>query len=364
MTMTTTAAQDAHDALDAPAAAAAADSATRAPASASTAPPRVSVVVPTCRRPELLLRCLQALLAQDLPPEQFEIVVVDDARCDWTQTVMRALAAELPSPTLRYLRPAHGRGPATARNTGWRAAHGPVIAFTDDDTVPAPEWLSAGLAALDDDNGGPCAALAGRVVVPLPGRPPTDHERMTQGLEQCEFVTANAFVRRQALLQVQGFDERFTRAWREDSDLQFRLLDEVGPVGRCDRAVVLHPVRHEPWGVSLRQQKNAFFEALLYAKHPRRYRTQAGVPIPASYYAIVALTFGAAVLAMADIVGSAVVCALLALVGVVRFALRRLRGTSHEPAHVLEMFATAAVIPFLSVYWRLRGALHFRVWFY
>lgn len=350
MTMTTTAP---HGALDTPAAVA---DTTHAPASASTALPRISVVVPTYRRPELLLRCLQALLAQDLPPDDYEIVVVDDARCDWTQTVMRALAAELPAPTLR--------GPATARNTGWRAARGAVIAFTDDDTLPAPDWLSAGLAALDADDGGSCAAVAGRVVVPLPGRPPTDHERMTQGLEHCEFVTANAFVRRQALLQVQGFDERFTRAWREDSDLQFRLLDEVGPVGRCDRAVVTHPVRREPWGVSLRQQKNAFFEALLYAKHPRRYHTQAGVPIPASYYAIVALTLGAAVLAAADIMGSALVCALLALALVARFALKRLRGTSHEVDHVLEMFATAAVIPFLSVYWRLRGALHFRVWFF
>lgn len=333
-------------------------------ASASTATPRVSVVVPTCRRPELLLRCLQALLAQDLPAGDYEIIVVDDGRCDWTQTVMRALAAELPAPTLSYLRPPHGSGPATARNAGWRAARGPVIAFTDDDTVPAPGWLSAGLAALDDDDDGSCAAVAGRVVVPLSRKPPTDHERMTKGLERCEFVTANAFVRRQALLRVQGFDERFTRAWREDSDLQFRLIDEVGTVGRCDQAVVMHPVRPEPWGVSLRQQKNAFFEALLYAKHPRRYRTQAGVPIPASYYAIVALTLGATALAMADVMGSAIVCALLVLGLVARFALKRLRGTSHEPGHVLEMFVTAAVIPFLSVYWRLRGALHFRVWFY
>ncbi len=338
--------------------------ATAAPpqASAGGPTPRVSVVIPTCRRPELLLRCLQAVLAQDVPADDYEIIVVDDGRCDWTRTVMRALAAELPAPMLRYLRPQQGHGPAAARNAGWRAALGPVIAFTDDDTVPAPDWLSAGLAALDDD--GACAALAGRVVVPLAQWPPTDHERMTQGLERCAFVTANAFVRRQALLRVQGFDERFTRAWREDSDLQFRLLDEVGTVGRCDQAVVMHPVRPEPWGVSLRQQKNAFFEALLYAKHPRRYRTQAGVPIPASYYAIVALTLGAAAFAVADIMGSALVCALLALALVARFALQRLRGTSHEPGHVLEMFATAAVIPFLSVYWRLRGALHFRVWFY
>ena len=186
---------------------------------------------------------------------------------------------------------------------------------------------------------------------------------MTQSLERAEFVSANAFVRRQALQQVQGFDERFTRAWREDADLQFRLIDQAGPVGRCEEAVVLYPARRERWGVSLRQQKNAFFEALLYAKHPRRYVTQVGPPVPWDCYAVVVLALLAVGLGFVGIIGSAVVSALLALAGVARLARRRLRGTSRAPRHVLEMLATSALIPFLSVYWRLRGALHFRVWF-
>ena len=186
---------------------------------------------------------------------------------------------------------------------------------------------------------------------------------MTRGLEGTEFVTANAFVQRAALAQVEGFDERFTRAWREDSDLHFRLLDQAGPVGRCESAVVVHPVRPERWGVSLRQQKNAFFEALLYAKHPRRYRTGAGLATPWDYYAIVALALLAVGLYGADVIGSAVISAVFALALVLRFAARRLRHTSRSPQHVAEMLVSSAVIPFLSVYWRLRGAVHFRVWF-
>ena len=338
----------------------------------STAPPAVpelSVVVPTCGRPALLVRCLDALRAQTYAAQAFEIVVVDDGRCDATRTLVQTLAAEARAPTVRYLRPAEGRkGPAQARNLGWMSASGDVIAFTDDDTIAAPDWLERGAAALNrtrDAAGPPWAALAGRVVVPAPpeGALPTDHERMTQGLEGTEFVTANAFVQRAALLEIGGFDERFTRAWREDSDLQFRLQAEIGPVGRCEEAVVVHPARRERWGVSLRQQKNAFFEALLYAKHPERYRQQLGLPVPWDYYAIVLLVVAALTLAWAGIGGSAVVSAGLALALVLRFALRRLRGASKEPGHVVEMLATSAVIPFLSVFWRLRGALHFRTWF-
>lgn len=320
---------------------------------------RLSVVVPTCGRPELLMRALQALVAQTLPREAYEIVVVDDGRCDWTRTLVQTLAQQQPATHLRYLRPPRARGgPAAARNLGWRAARGEIVAFTDDDTVPMSDWLARGDAAMAAAP--QAAALAGRVVVPLGPGAPTDHERMTQGLERTRFVTANAFVRRPALQKVQGFDERFTRPWREDSDLQYRLEAEAGHVGRCEDAVVVHPVRPERWGLSLRQQRHAFFEALLYAKHPRRYAAEVGGP-PWHYYAIVALALGGLVLWGFDVVGSAVVCALLAGTLVLRFALQRLRGTSRAPRHVLEMLATSAVIPFLSVWWRLRGALHFRV---
>ena len=186
---------------------------------------------------------------------------------------------------------------------------------------------------------------------------------MTRGLESAEFVTANAFVRRSALLTVGGFDERFQRAWREDSDLQFRLMRDAGPVARSEAPVVLHPVRPERWGVCLRQQRNVFFDALLYKKHPQLYRERILRRPPWNYYGIVALTLAAPLLGVLDVPGSAAVSLLLALIGVGHLAVQRLRRTAHTPAHVLEMVLTSALIPFLSVYWRLRGAIHFRVFY-
>ena len=112
-----------------------------------------------------------------------------------------------------------------------------------------------------------------------------------------------------------------------------------------------------------RQQRNAYFDALLYKKHPKLYRERILRAPPWDYYAIVALTLAAPVLWAADVGGSAAVSGLLAAAGVLRLAVKRLRRTALTPEHIVEMVLTSAVIPFLSVYWRLRGALHFRVLF-
>jgi glycosyltransferase involved in cell wall biosynthesis len=330
---------------------------------AESALPRVSVVVPTYLRPALLQRCLRALLQQSIGPQAYEIIIVDDGQQDAVRALVREMEAQAGAPALRYLRP-HGRGPAGARNLGWRAARAPIIAFTDDDTIPHPDWLAHGEAALRARPD--WSALSGRVMVPLEGGPsqrPSDHERMTQGLQHAEFVTANAFVRRAALARVRGFDERFLRAWREDSDLQFRLMQQVGPVGRCDDARVLHPARRARWGVCLRQQRNTYFDALLYKKHPRLYRERIRRVPPWDYYVIVGATFAAVALALLGAPLAAMASAAIAFTLVLRLAWQRLRPTRHDAAHVLEMLATSALIPYLSVYWRTRGALHFKVLF-
>lgn len=326
----------------------------------------VSVVVPTYRRPQLLERCLQALGAQSLPPTAYEIVVVDDGCTEDTRACVTAFAERHLSHTVRYVRPAGDHGPAIARNVGWRCAKSALIAFTDDDTVPDSDWLAQGLAAfrLAWRRGERPAALSGRVRVPLSPaerRRPSDHQKMTLGLERAEFVTANAFVQRDALVRIDGFDERFRRAWREDSDLQFRLMQHVGPVLACPAAVVAHPVRPEPWGVSLRQQRNVYFDALLYKKHPKLYRERILPKPPWLYYVIVGSSLAAGGLALGGAGQAWVIAAGIACVGILRFAGQRLRDASMEPDHLLEMLATSALIPFLSIYWRLRGAWHFRV---
>jgi GT2 family glycosyltransferase len=281
----------------------------------------VSVVIPTCGRPDLLERCLAALRAQTLPAEAFEVIVSDDTRTR--------------------------HGPAAARNRGWRRASADIIAFTDDDTEPDARWLERGLAALRPG----IDVVTGRVVMPAP-RTPSDYERDATGLERAEFVTANCFVRKGALARIGGFDEAFRLPWREDSDLQFRLLEKGYRIARAEDAVVLHPIRPAPWGVSLRQQKKIMYDALLYKKHPRLYRERIRGEPRWDYYLIVGFL----------LLGLVAPVWLVAWAGLTaRFAMQRLRGTSKSPRHVAEMLLTSILIPPLAVFWRAVGALKFRV---
>jgi hypothetical protein len=82
---------------------------------------------------------------------------------------------------------------------------------------------------------------------------------------------------------------------------------------------------------------------------------------PWDYYAAVAAGLCALVNAIAGVWPLAIASFAVWLFAGVAFATRRLADTSHAPRHVLEMIVTSFVIPWLSVYWRTRGALRFRV---
>jgi hypothetical protein len=115
--------------------------------------------------------------------------------------------------------------------------------------------------------------------------------------------------------------------------------------------------------VSLKQQKKVMFDALLYKNHPRLYRERIRRLPRWDYYAIVALLLSCIGCLLAGkpqwaAIGFAGWAALSA-----RFCLQRLRGTSRAPGHIAEMVATSLAIPPLAVFWRLVGAVKFRVAF-
>ncbi len=322
---------------------------------------RASVVVPTFKRPDLLERCLAALVAQNFDPATYEIIIVDDANSQETRQQVECWSRQmhLHRYTICYV-PVTGisHGPSVARNLGWRAAAGEVIAFTDDDCVPDANWLNAGVAAFADN----IVGASGRILVPLTDMP-TDYEYNAAQLEQCEFATANCFYHRDALIMVGGFDERFTDPWREDSDLFFTFLERKFRCIAVSDAVVLHPVRPVRWGICLQQQRKSMFNALLYKKHPHLYRQKIQATPPWQYYGIV-------VVLLFVLIGSVKRVRPLVFGGVglwgcltARFCLQRLRYTSHTPRHVIEMLITSLAIPPLAIFWRLRGAIKFRVFF-
>ncbi|MEW6492593.1 MAG: glycosyltransferase [Cyanobacteriota bacterium] len=343
---------------------------------------RVSVVVPTFKRPELLSRCLAALSQQDFEPTAYEVIIVDDAASaetkqlveNWRPTQTRVKVAQVqggsvatesseqnafpPSPSFRYIPVTGTHGPAAARNVGWRAAYGEIIAFTDDDCIPDRNWLNAGVSAFEEG----VVGVWGRTIVPLPDRP-TDYELNAARLALGEFVTANCFYRRDAIASIGGFDERFTAPWREDSDLFFTLLKRGSQFVHAPDAIIVHPIRKAPWGVSLRQQSKSMFNALLYKKHPMLYRERLQPVTPWHYYWIVSAI---AVVLWGGLSGHpyfalAAIGVWIVLTG--HFCWQRLQQTSHTPEHIAEMIITSALIPPLSIFWRIFGAVKFRVFF-
>lgn len=324
-------------------------------AAAGTWRPLVSVVIPTWNRPDLLERCLHALRRQSLGRDDYEIIVCDDGPSAATRALVDSMAIVMGGrPRLHYVAVRDTQGPAGARNAGWRQARAPIIAFTDDDTLPEPGWLEGGLAAMASG----ADAAVGSIVMPLPSRP-TDLQVDAARLSQVEFATANCFVRRQALADIGGFDERYTAAWREDSDLHFNLLERGKSITLASDAVVVHPLRNMPFAAGISMQKKVMYDVLLYRKFPELYRERIRGSRPWFYMAVSAALFAgvAAWLAGKHSVADAALALWAALT--LYFLGRRLQNSAFSVRNTMELLITSMAIPPLSIFWRLVGALRF-----
>jgi glycosyltransferase involved in cell wall biosynthesis len=319
---------------------------------------QLSVVIPTYRRPELLVKCLDAVYMQRFGRDAFEIIVVSDGPDPLTAKAVTAFNKRKTFPVQYYALPAK-KGPAAARNYGWLLAKGELIVFTDDDCLPAKNWLRSYYGSFVVDNG---KVFTGKTIVPLSACP-TDYERNVAHLESADFITANCACSKRVLLATGGFDEQFTIAWREDSDMEFKLIKAGIEIKKVASAVVTHPVRPAKWGVSIKEQKKTMYNALLYKKWPELYRQKIQPKPPVYYYTTLGfflLMLAGWMLETSLIFGSG----LTGWLGLsLFFAFRRLKFTSREPGHLLEMAVTSLLIPFFSVYWQFYGAFKYRVLF-
>ena len=249
-----------------------------------------------------------------------------------------------------------GRGPAAARNVGIAVAEAPWTCFLDDDAVPSRNWR----ARLADDVGSLPTAVGGsqgRVRVPLPGdRSPTDWERNVRGLEDARWATADMAYRRDVLLEVGGFDERFPRAYREDADLALRVLAAGHELVR-GRRIVIHPVRPaDPW-VSLRMQAGNADDALMRVRHGPAWRRRAGVP-RGRFVAHLLVTASAAASLVAAVAGrrrAATVASLAWVGGTLELARARIAPGPRDGREVAAMIATSALLPPVAVAHRAAG---------
>lgn len=153
-----------------------------------------TVIIPARDAARTLPAALAALARQECDAN-FEVLVVDDASRDDTARV--AAASAIGARVLRGT----GAGPAAARNLGAAHARGAVLAFTDADCEPAPDWLRAGLEALDDAD-----LVQGQVLPPVAAviGPYDRYLQVTSdyGLHE----SANLLIRRDLFEQLGGFE--------------------------------------------------------------------------------------------------------------------------------------------------------------
>jgi glycosyltransferase involved in cell wall biosynthesis len=259
----------------------------------------ISIVVPTRDRPASLRRCLAALAGEGA--ENLDVVVVDDGSRD-RAAVEAAIAAALPE--ARLVRSA-GRGPATARNVGVRAAAGEVVCLTDDDCEPCPGWASL-LAAAALEGG----AAGGRTVAPggaaapiLASQAITSHLQLDSldANRRLRFApTCNMAVRRELLLRL-PFDTRYPEAAGEDRDWWARAID-AGVTGRYEaHAVVVHRQQLDLAAFLRQQYRYGRGAGRFRAGSPRRRR---GLARPGFYIGLLARGFALGPATGALIVGA------------------------------------------------------------
>ncbi|MFJ8817774.1 HAD-IIIA family hydrolase [Amycolatopsis thermoflava] len=312
-----------------------------------------TVVVPTTGRDSL--RALLSALGHGIGPGPAEVIVVDD----------RPEPGDLPLPDtklkVRVLR-SGGRGPAAARNVGWRAADTEWIAFLDDDVRTTADWpsrLVTDLESLAAD----VAASQGRIVVPGPtgGRRPTDLERDTAGLATAEWITADMAYRRAVLAAVGGFDERFPRAFREDADLALRVRQAGWRLEHGTRRT-LHPARHGGFFASVRAQRGNADNALMRRKFGPQWRElSAAGPGRLGRHALTTISGAAALAFAAARRNTPATFAGLAWLGLTaEFALRRILPGPKTADELAKMAVTSVLIPPVAVGHRLAGEVRVR----
>jgi GT2 family glycosyltransferase len=310
------------------------------------------IVVPTLGRPTL--HVLLPALARPGPRPGRILIVCD--RVDPASVRLDAVPPDVASRCIVLASPR--RGPAAARNAGWRAARAEWVVFLDDDVVPSPEWLTdlnADLLAAAPS----VAGSQGRIDVPVPSwRRPTDWERNIAGLAHARWATADMAYRRTVLEGLNGFDERFPRAYREDADFGLRVVRAGCDIVRGHRSVE-HPIRPAGRWISLRLQSGNADDVLMRARHGRGWHEAAGAPRGRRRRHF--MVSGAAVAAAGAMrVGRRRVAAAAAFAwaaGTAELAWARIAPGPRSVDEIITMSLTSALLPFAATWYWLVGVV-------
>lgn len=217
--------------------------------------PLISVIIPTYNRRRELPALIDALNRQSLPADRYEVIIVDDGSTDGSRDYLRRLGGHF-----RVLEQLHG-GASKARNLAACQAQGQILAFTDDDCSPEPDWLLVIGRRMEEQA---CRAA-------LLGHTYSEHQASTfvhSVFKDSEpVVTCNFAVSREAFERVGGFDEHFI-LYFEDEDLGLRLKKAGFAIVYEPAMRVLHPSRYQSFRRFLRLRSGLQYLSYMSQKHP------------------------------------------------------------------------------------------------
>jgi O-antigen biosynthesis protein len=229
--------------------------------------PSMSVVICAHNAAKTLDECLTHACALEYP--DLEVIVVNDGSTDETAQIAQR------HPRVRLVSIPHS-GLSMARNEGWQAARGALVAYLDSDAYPTPEWPY--FLALGFD--GTRVAGVGGPNVPPPGDPRGAHivarapggplQVMLSDTRAEHVPGCNMAFWRDMLRDVDGFDPVYTSAG-DDVDMCWKVLDREWEIGFHPAALVGHHARGDVRAYIRQQRGYGQAEALVEARHPHRF---------------------------------------------------------------------------------------------
>jgi glycosyltransferase involved in cell wall biosynthesis len=229
--------------------------------------PDLSVIIPTWNRASILALALRRLAEQDLSPDAYEVILIDDASDD--STPITAEAAQGWIRQFVYRRQSRKSSAGAARNVGIGLARAPLLVFLDDDALVDRDFLRTHREAHRTHGS---RIVTGPIIEITDPKQANARPRFGQGWHRNPFPTGNASVATQFVLQAGCFDERFTGYGWEDPELYMRLarldlgrhFETAAPIFHCKPMAVRQdfPARLR------REQQRGAMGAYFYAKHP------------------------------------------------------------------------------------------------
>ena len=199
--------------------------------------PRVTVIVPVRNAEGTIAKCISALLAQDYPKNCLQIIIADNGSTDRTQEIIRSF------PVNMVIEPSAGS--YNARNLALPRATGSIIAFTDSDCVPEPDWLSRLIPGFADLGVAGCGGKiedfigTGWVQSYSNGHVLRQDQSLAEStIPHPYIIGANMAYRREVFSQIGTFDGRFISGG--DTDMSWRVQQAGYQVRYVPEAVVHH----------------------------------------------------------------------------------------------------------------------------